>query len=66
MKKFNLMLTSIGKWLKNFAKGFNSIGIEQEAAVGRAMGILEEHRKQQRLDTLKNEATHIRKGRRSK
>lgn len=69
MKKLNLMLTSIVKsvfsGLKTFVRQVGEPGMIQQARVGRAMGVLEEHRKQQRLDTLKKEARHIRKGRRS-
>jgi len=55
------MFKTIWKFLKELLGRVGEPGMIQQARVGRAMGILEEHRKQQRLETLKNEAKHIRK-----
>lgn len=53
------MLTSIVKTvfsgLKTFLRQVGEPGVIQQARVGRAMGILEEHRKQQRIERIKND-----------
>lgn len=64
------MLTSIVKTvfsgLKSFLREIGKPGIIDQARAGRATAMLEQHRKNMRIEKLKNQAKHKRKGRRNR